>query len=657
MKAVSDSVLNMHHSVGRAVVSSPSSNKIQTQIKVGNQVVNLNLTPEQKQKLEHHFSSMTPEQRQSFLRQQQQQLVLKRQQLKINQTSNSNQQILRVKPPVIAPKITTTTASNVTALNTVQTVGIKIEPQTATRETTSSTTTAATTNLLPLPRLKRTITGQLTKEGLIAQQIWRDQSKVVHPDCKNPFRNVKDAMGRLLSYHVYHVKEPHPKVLKKADDSFEEYAQSLLDKAHLLKQKYQHLLMVDSVRPAPTSELTMMEKMFIAAEKVELLEDKKLLLEKRDEFTSVTANAVNIKQEQSSSVTTISSIPVPVSTSIPAKTAIIKNVKVFTTNSDQGAAAAGVKHVLKNDSDDEVTFNDDEPLPKLIKCERTEEENEEVLSSASKLRNNCYHHRQIPRNNDSSHSNNRSSVTLSVQEAHDSIASLFDSQSPLAVEGATEPSIDLDEFSTDDLQSEANAAIEGLLSTTCRRQNSTDNFDYDDVVVMATDNNTDYRMESYRADVSPSPSNDNDDELALTDFNNTNTVDTPSPVNLGVSPPVDTLGVSPVDTPPPLIERDDRDLPSVVTATTASLYNDINYDLFGDSLNEQMQSAIDSIVSLQQGEIGPAGSRAGTRATSLQTIKQLYASTPQYEDISGEEEGDEEGDEGDETCAAIQSIL
>lgn len=54
------------------------------------------------------------------------------------------------------------------------------------------------------------------RNGRFQQQLTADQNSALKPDTKTPFRSKRDAVQRLLRYHVYQKPSPPPEVLEKS---------------------------------------------------------------------------------------------------------------------------------------------------------------------------------------------------------------------------------------------------------------------------------------------------------------------------------------------------------------------------------------------------------------------------------------------------------
>ncbi|KAI5766783.1 BICRAL protein [Gulo gulo luscus] len=124
---------------------------------------------------------------------------------------------------------------------------------------------------------KRPAAKQLTKGAFILQQLQRDQAHAVTPD-KSQFRSLRDAVQRLLSYHVCQGSMPTEEDLKKVDNEFETVATQLLKRTQAMLNKYRCLLLEDAMRINPSAEMVMIDRMFNQEERASLSRDKRLAL-------------------------------------------------------------------------------------------------------------------------------------------------------------------------------------------------------------------------------------------------------------------------------------------------------------------------------------------------------------------------------------------
>ncbi|XP_058051063.1 BRD4-interacting chromatin-remodeling complex-associated protein isoform X2 [Ahaetulla prasina] len=126
---------------------------------------------------------------------------------------------------------------------------------------------------------------QPSKEACFLEQLHKHQGAVLHPDYKTSFRSFEDAFQRLLPYHVYQGTLPSSHDYRK-DEEFEMVSTQLLKRTQAMLNKYRLLLLEESRRVSPSAEMVMIDRMFIQEEKTTLALDKQLAKEKPDEYVS-----------------------------------------------------------------------------------------------------------------------------------------------------------------------------------------------------------------------------------------------------------------------------------------------------------------------------------------------------------------------------------
>ncbi|XP_024834953.1 BRD4-interacting chromatin-remodeling complex-associated protein isoform X2 [Bos taurus] len=137
-----------------------------------------------------------------------------------------------------------------------------------------------------LGSLKKPPTLQPSKEACFLEHLHKHQGSVLHPDCKTAFPSFEDALHRLLPYHVYQGALPSPNDYHKVDEEFETVSTQLLKRTQAMLNKYRLLLLEESRRVSPSAEMVMIDRMFIQEEKTTLALDKQLAKEKPDEYVS-----------------------------------------------------------------------------------------------------------------------------------------------------------------------------------------------------------------------------------------------------------------------------------------------------------------------------------------------------------------------------------
>ncbi|XP_073652179.1 BRD4-interacting chromatin-remodeling complex-associated protein isoform X5 [Tursiops truncatus] len=137
-----------------------------------------------------------------------------------------------------------------------------------------------------LSSLKKPPTLQPSKEACFLEHLHKHQGSVLHPDYKTAFPSFEDALHRLLPYHVYQGALPSPNDYHKVDEEFETVSTQLLKRTQAMLNKYRLLLLEESRRVSPSAEMVMIDRMFIQEEKTTLALDKQLAKEKPDEYVS-----------------------------------------------------------------------------------------------------------------------------------------------------------------------------------------------------------------------------------------------------------------------------------------------------------------------------------------------------------------------------------
>ncbi|XP_051845225.1 BRD4-interacting chromatin-remodeling complex-associated protein isoform X2 [Antechinus flavipes] len=134
--------------------------------------------------------------------------------------------------------------------------------------------------------LKKSAAVQPSKEACFLEHLHRHQGSVLHPDYKTAFPSFEDALRRLLPYHVYQGALPSSHDHRRVDEEFETVSTQLLRRTQAMLNKYRLLLLEESRRVSPSAEMVMIDRMFIQEEKTTLALDKQLAKEKPDEYVS-----------------------------------------------------------------------------------------------------------------------------------------------------------------------------------------------------------------------------------------------------------------------------------------------------------------------------------------------------------------------------------
>ncbi|GJQ75409.1 hypothetical protein Trydic_g23579 [Trypoxylus dichotomus] len=190
----------------------------------------------------------------------------------------SSHQVVTSQSMKISPTTTTDTPHTIPA-NTVaihhpiqapqQTIGPRLTAPTSVQQQ-QPTVVSVSQQTQPQPQQNRFIPSY-TKAQLIEQQLNTDQNGAVKPDIHSPFKDKADACKRLVRYHCFDQPVLSIKDLNKADEIFELTAKHFIDKFSKMVDKYRFLRLRESMRQVQTSELMMLDRLFLAEEQQSLI--------------------------------------------------------------------------------------------------------------------------------------------------------------------------------------------------------------------------------------------------------------------------------------------------------------------------------------------------------------------------------------------------
>ncbi|XP_078089762.1 BRD4-interacting chromatin-remodeling complex-associated protein-like [Mustelus asterias] len=138
----------------------------------------------------------------------------------------------------------------------------------------------------PVGNLKRSATATLNRGDLLLEKFCKDQCSVMQPEYNTPFNSFEDTVFRLLPYHVCKGSLPSDVNFNKVDEEFEVVSAQLLKRTQVMLNKYRLLLLEESRRTKPSAEMVMIDRMFIQEEKVAFQEAKQLARESPDAYIS-----------------------------------------------------------------------------------------------------------------------------------------------------------------------------------------------------------------------------------------------------------------------------------------------------------------------------------------------------------------------------------
>uniref|UniRef100_H3A9A7 GLTSCR protein conserved domain-containing protein n=1 Tax=Latimeria chalumnae TaxID=7897 RepID=H3A9A7_LATCH len=126
------------------------------------------------------------------------------------------------------------------------------------------------------------------KQNLVLlEQFCRDQDTILQSDYRSPFASFKDAVSRVLPYHVCMGTLPSYEDFRKVDEEFEVVSTQLLKRTQAMLNKYRLLLLEEARRSSPSAEMVMIDRVFVQEEKAALTEDRKLVRRNPGEFRKV----------------------------------------------------------------------------------------------------------------------------------------------------------------------------------------------------------------------------------------------------------------------------------------------------------------------------------------------------------------------------------
>ncbi|MCJ8738627.1 hypothetical protein PDJAM_G00037920 [Pangasius djambal] len=148
---------------------------------------------------------------------------------------------------------------------------------------TKGVKTPANQESLLLTTSKRPENQQLSRGGMVLEQLKRDHTRVMSPE-RTPFSSLNDVIDRLLPYHVFQGEPPCEEDFAKVDEEFEAVSTQVLMRTQSMVNKYRRLLMVEAERSSPSSEIVMIDRTFNQEERNNLTQDKRMVLVDPDGF-------------------------------------------------------------------------------------------------------------------------------------------------------------------------------------------------------------------------------------------------------------------------------------------------------------------------------------------------------------------------------------
>ncbi|XP_033752150.1 BRD4-interacting chromatin-remodeling complex-associated protein-like isoform X2 [Pecten maximus] len=264
---------------GKMAISASPKVALPTPIKIGNHTLNLNLTVDQKEKVQGYLSKMTPEQQQQqislFLKLQRQQQL----QAQVNAQVKA-QQVLQQKQTLGSALASSSSKLPIT----VQQLENKATTATKPAEIPALTTPVSTVTTSAIPGFPF---AAIPKSQLIHQQLSKDQDNALKPDTKTPFRSRRDTYRRLLRYHVFQCKSPPDDLMEKDHEMFKSVAAGLLHKKQKMFDKFRLLLLKESMRKKKTAEMVMIQRLMNEDLTETIKSEKELVKSNPDSFEAM----------------------------------------------------------------------------------------------------------------------------------------------------------------------------------------------------------------------------------------------------------------------------------------------------------------------------------------------------------------------------------
>lgn len=290
------------------------------QIKIANQILMLQLTPAQQEKLELHLSRMTLDQQHVFFRTQQH--VLAKLQLRtdpnmVNQQQNQvaggsqtgacvggGSTAVVMAPTVVAAvsaggdapsqKSAALGTAPITVTTVTQPQQLPVTVQQALESTSIKTETCSSVSVHS-PIIKRVHVPEIPKASMIHQQLSKDQANAVAPDTRNAFKDYREACRRLLRYHTFQSHGPSQDTFDEADCDFDSMSEDLVEQKDAMFTKYRYLLYEESMRGYPTAEMVFILRMMNQDMHNTLREDKMIAEKDPDSFIPMPAEYLEKK--------------------------------------------------------------------------------------------------------------------------------------------------------------------------------------------------------------------------------------------------------------------------------------------------------------------------------------------------------------------------
>ncbi|XP_072182355.1 uncharacterized protein [Diadema setosum] len=252
------------------------------------QLVGKNLTPQQQdvlKRLQEQLRNMTPQQQQEFYRQHHAKL----QQMQV--TKKPSDQNGAIQPPQQPSSSTITPKPQLSPVRAAKPARSKAKKKTSKSpkgadrmdkgdaekgakdvEVVTATPQAPPPPPPPPPRVP---TPPPDAADFIRERRSMDV-QLVESQFKTSFASYQEAVMRLLPYHIVYEKIPSKEKFAETESSFHEISDNLMEKKQKMLNKFQLLLHKESMKKEPSSEIVMLERMFLADERAALQYEREL---------------------------------------------------------------------------------------------------------------------------------------------------------------------------------------------------------------------------------------------------------------------------------------------------------------------------------------------------------------------------------------------
>jgi hypothetical protein len=236
--------------------------------------------PHLRDKLEAQLAKMPVERREWFLRNQAAILAkLQQHQLMLQQQQKSTGPVVAASSGTLmaaaaGQPVTTSSAT----LSGIKLPVVRPSLSVATTVVIDGTTLTLPARVLTSPALRG------TRKQRFQLQLAKEQKHATEPDYKTPFNGRKDFLRRLAVFHVFQTRDDDAELIRQADEAYEDQARQLLERKDSMLAKYRQLLLHEAMRLDSAANDVMLGRMFLNDERLLLKEERQLAAEDPDAF-------------------------------------------------------------------------------------------------------------------------------------------------------------------------------------------------------------------------------------------------------------------------------------------------------------------------------------------------------------------------------------